>query len=88
MTKKLTWSVDTSLPVGKGATLQRFVATDGANKLEIDTAPWGEGDLAINDRKRAHVENEKSEQRAFHDLEVLAEDMMRRADEDIVPKGE
>lgn len=73
MTKKLDWTPDTSLPTGKGATVQRFTATDGKNELEIDTAPWGEGDLTINGAKRAHVENEKSAQRAFRDLDALAE---------------
>ena len=73
MTKKLDWAPDTSLPAGKGATLQRFTATDGENTFAIDTTPWGEGDLTINGEKRSHVENEKSEQRAFGDLETLAE---------------
>lgn len=73
MTKKLDWTPDVSLPTGKGATVQRFTATDGKNKLEIYTAPWGEGDLTINGVKRAHVENEKSAPRAFRDLDALTE---------------
>ena len=73
MSKKLDWTPDTSLPAGKGATVQRFTASDGIDKLEIDTAPWGDGKLTINGKKRAEVENEKSEQRAFQDLEKLAE---------------
>jgi hypothetical protein len=77
MVKNLHWTPDTTMPVGKGATVQRFTATDGINTLEIDTAPWGEGDLNINNRKRAHVENEKTEHRAFQDLERLAENLER-----------
>lgn len=73
MTKKLDWKPDTDLPTGRGATVQRFTATDGKNELEIDMAPWGEGDLIINGAKRAHVENEKTAQRAFRDLDTLAE---------------
>ncbi len=76
--KKLNWNPDTTMPVGKGATVQHFMATDGANKLEIDTKPWGEGDLIINNKKRAHVENEKTEQGAFQDLEKVAEDFERK----------
>src|SRR5271166_1962781 len=79
MSKNPDWKPDTTLPVGKGATLQRFTATAGANELEIDTKPWGEGDLIINKKKLAHVENEKTEQRAFQDLEKLAEDFEHKA---------
>jgi hypothetical protein len=73
--KTLDWTPDTSLPAGKGATVQRFTATDGADRLEIDTQPWGDGELTINGRKRARVENEQTEQRAFRDLESLAENI-------------
>jgi hypothetical protein len=75
MAKPLDWKPDTSLPVGKGATVQRYTASDGINSLEIDTKPWGEGDLLINGVKQAHVENEKTERRAFQDLETLAGDL-------------
>lgn len=75
MSKKLDWEPDTSLPAGKGATVQRFTAIDGVNTLEIDTTPWGEGNLKVNGEKRAHVENEKTEQRTFRDLETLAENV-------------
>jgi hypothetical protein len=73
MAKPLNWKPDTTLPVGKGATVQRYTTSDGINSLEIDTKPWGEGDLLINRHKRAHVENEASERRAFGDLEKLAD---------------
>ena len=78
--KKLDWTPDTNLPTGKGATVQRFTATDGKNTLEIDTAPWGEGDLTINGRKRAHVENEKTALNAFRDLGALAERFEREGE--------
>jgi hypothetical protein len=73
MDKPLDWKVDTNLPAGKGATVQRFTASDRAHSLEIDTRPWGEGDLIIDGIKRAHVQNEKNEQDAFKDLEAIAE---------------
>lgn len=73
MSKKLDWKADTSLAAGKGATVQRFTARNGKDELAIDTAPWGEGDLTVNGTKRAHVENEKTAQQAFRDLETMAE---------------
>lgn len=72
-TKKLDWTPDLSLPAGKGATVQRFTATDGDDQLEIDTMPWGEGDLTINDKPIAHVADELSGGDAFRDLEAIAE---------------
>ena len=45
-----------------------FMATDGVNKLEIDTKPWGESDPIINKNKRAHVKNEKAEEGVFQAL--------------------
>jgi len=73
MRKKLDWVPDTSLPAGKGATVQHFIASDGLNTLEIDTAPWGDGKLTVNGKTRAQVENEATEQSAFRDLEGIAE---------------
>jgi hypothetical protein len=74
MTKrKLNWSADLSMPVGKGATVQRFTAAAGDERLEIDTEPWGEGDLKINDQPVAHVADEKSSSDAFRDLAAIAE---------------
>lgn len=76
MTKhKLDWSPDLSLPTGKGATVQRFTATDGKDQLEIDTTPWGEGDLKINDQPVAHVSEDQSGSEAFRDLEAIAEEI-------------
>jgi len=73
MSKPLDWTADTSYATGKGATVQRFTTTDGENRLEIETAAWGDGELSINGKPRAHVENEKTAARAFRDLDALAE---------------
>jgi hypothetical protein len=52
---KLDWKTNEKLAVGKGATVQEFVATVGGDKLEIDVAPWGEGHLRIKrSGDRAH----------------------------------
>ena len=77
MTQKhrIDWNADVSLPAGKGATVQRFTATDGDDRLEIDTTPWGEGDLTINDKAVAHVADDQSGGDAFRDLEAIAEEI-------------
>jgi hypothetical protein len=72
--KKLDWTPDLSLPVGKGATYQRFTAEQGKDALEITTTPWGEGDLKVNGEEIAHaVEDDFSDGDAFRDLEDQAE---------------
>jgi hypothetical protein len=76
--KKLEWRPDLSLPVGKGATVQRFTAAVGDEQLEIDTEAWGEGDLKINDQPVAHVTDEKSSSDAFRDLAAIAEEVENR----------
>jgi hypothetical protein len=76
--KKLDWKPDLSMPVGKGATVQRFTAAVDDERLEIDTEPWGEGDLKINDQAVAHVVEEKSSGDAFRDLEAIAEEVEKR----------
>jgi hypothetical protein len=79
MTKnKLDWKPDLSMPVGKGATVQRFTASAADDRLEIDTEPWGEGDLKINDQLVAHVTDEKSSGDAFRDLEAVAEEVEKQ----------
>ena len=40
--RKPDWTAKEGLAVGKGATVQEFVATVGDVELEIDVAPWGE----------------------------------------------
>ena len=61
----LDWKTDEKLAVGKGATVQQFVASLGGNKFEIDVAPWGEGHLKVNGREIAHVDDAKDRRQAF-----------------------
>lgn len=76
MTKKsINWMPDTTYPTGKGATEQRFTATVGGDELEIDTHPWGEADLKINDKLVAHVDGDLSGGDAFRDIESIAEEI-------------
>jgi enoyl-[acyl-carrier protein] reductase I len=70
---KVSWKPNPALAVGKGATIQQFVASLGDDKLEIDVAPWGEGHLRVNGLEFAHIENRKSRHQAFLDLKKLAE---------------
>jgi hypothetical protein len=46
--------IEWRLSVGKGATVQEFMAIVRADKLAIDVAPWGEGRLRVNGRPIAH----------------------------------
>ena len=50
---KLDWKPNSDFPVGKGATVQQFVATVGDETPEIRVAPWGEGHLRANGREIA-----------------------------------
>ncbi len=73
MTKKtISWTPDTSLPVGKAATEQRFIATVDSDDLVIDTHLWGEAGLKINQKTVAHVESDLSGGDAFRDAEAIA----------------
>ncbi len=89
--KKLDWKPDLTLPVGKGSTKQRFTSSDGEDDLEIDTTPWGEGDLKVNQSIVAHVSDDSDAGDAFRDLEAIAEDYEEKksADRqnDAVPPG-
>jgi hypothetical protein len=67
------WLPDLSFATGKGATVERFKTRIGKDALEIDTRPWGEGELRVNGAPIAHVCNEASERDAFRDLEEIAE---------------
>jgi enoyl-[acyl-carrier protein] reductase I len=69
----LDWKTDEKLAVGKGATVQQFVASLGGVKLEIDVAPWGEGHLRINGREIAHVDGVKDRRQAFRAIKEIAE---------------
>jgi enoyl-[acyl-carrier protein] reductase I len=57
--RKPDWKTNEKIAVGKGATVQEFLATVGDDQLEIDVAPWGEGHLKINGREIAHINDEK-----------------------------
>jgi enoyl-[acyl-carrier protein] reductase I len=67
------WKSKAGLAVGKGATVQEFIATLGDEKLEIDVAPWGEGHLKVNGREIAHVDDAKDRRQAFRKLAKTAE---------------
>jgi len=70
---KLDWKSDEDLAVGKGATVQAFVAVLGGDKLEIDVAPWGEGHLKVNGREIAHVDAANDRRQAFRELKRIAD---------------
>ena len=69
----LEWKSDQTLAVGKGATVQQFVATLDEHKLQIDIAPWGEGHLKVNGREVAHVNDAKDRRQAFRAIKKFAE---------------
>jgi enoyl-[acyl-carrier protein] reductase I len=69
----LDWKSKESLAVGKGATVQEFVAIVGDKKLELDVAPWGEGHLKVNGREIAHIDDAKDRRQAFRHLAKTAE---------------
>lgn len=70
---KTDWKAKENLAVGKGATVQEFIAdTDGA-KFEIDVSPWGEGHLRVNGREVAHIDNAKDRRQAFRELKKIAD---------------
>ena len=70
---KVDWKSNGALAVGKGATVQEFMATVGADKLAIDVAPWGEGRLRINGQEIAHLKDAKDRRQAFRELKIVAE---------------
>lgn len=71
--RTLEWRADQTLSVGKGATVQQFVALLGDDRLEIDIAPWGEGHLKINGREIAHVDDAKDRRQAFRAIKKIAD---------------
>jgi enoyl-[acyl-carrier protein] reductase I len=72
----VSWQPNEHLAVGKGATVQEFIATVGSDKLEIDVAPWGEGHLRINGREVAHVDDAKDRRQAFRELNRIANHLL------------
>jgi enoyl-[acyl-carrier protein] reductase I len=71
------WRPDQSFPVGKGASVQHFVAAVGNYKLEIDVARWGEGHLRANGLEIAHTATAKDARQAFRDLRKIAEQYLK-----------
>src|SRR6478609_2143284 len=69
----LDWKAIDTLAVGKGATVQQFVAIVGDDRLEIDVAPWGEGHLKINGREIAHIDDAKDRRQAFRAIKKIAD---------------
>jgi enoyl-[acyl-carrier protein] reductase I len=67
------WKSNEALAVGKGATIQEFVAEIGDAKLIIDVAPWGEGHLRVNGQEIAHINDAKDRRQAFRHLKKIAE---------------
>jgi enoyl-[acyl-carrier protein] reductase I len=75
---KPSWRPNRDLAVGKSSTVQQFVASVGAIRLEIELAPWGEGTLKINGVQIAQVSDRKGRREAFGDLRKIAERHMRQ----------
>src|SRR5690349_8023307 len=73
MVSRVEWKANGHLSVGKGATVQEFMAIVGADKLAIDVAPWGEGRLKVNGHEIAHVKDAKDRRHAFRELQKVAE---------------
>src|SRR6266480_7966741 len=70
---KVDWKSNGQLAVGKGAAVQEFMATVGADKLAIDVAPWGEGRLSVNGHEIAHLKDAKDRRQAVSELKKIAE---------------
>src|SRR5215472_10484953 len=70
---RVDWKSNGHLAVGRGATVQEFMAVVGADKLAIDVAPWGEGRLKVNGQEIAHVKDAKDRRQAFRELQKIAE---------------
>lgn len=78
----MNWTTNPTLPAGKGATLQQFVATIGSDTFEIEVAPWGEGDLKVNGQTVAHLDGARSRYQAFRSLKQIAERYRRHGTAD------
>jgi enoyl-[acyl-carrier protein] reductase I len=70
---KLDWKSKEGLAVGKGATVQEYVATLGKDTFEIDVAPWGEGHFKVNGKQVAHINDAKDRRQVFGELKTMAE---------------
>jgi len=74
------WKPNMDVAVGKGTTVQQFSAAVGADRLEIEVAPWGEGKLKINGVAIAQVSDKKDRREAFRALKTIAERYLRKRD--------
>jgi enoyl-[acyl-carrier protein] reductase I len=72
----LEWTTNEQLAVGKGATVQEFVATLAGIRFEIDIAPWGEGHLGVDGREVAHISNAGDRRKAFRNLKEIADRLL------------
>lgn len=72
-----TWEPNKDMPVGKGATVQQFLAKVGKDRLEINVAPWGEGQLTVNGQEIARTAEAKDRREAFSSLKKAAEQYLR-----------
>jgi len=70
------WKADDSFAVGKGATLQVFIATVGKDELEMGVMPWGEGHLKLNGREVAHIDHAVDRRHAFRELNRIASHLL------------
>ena len=73
----LSWTTNADFPVGKGATIQEFVADAGGSRYVIDVAPWGEGRFMADGREIARVDDAQDSRGAFSTLSELAEQYRR-----------
>lgn len=75
--KRMKWEADTTRSVAKGYGKQHFTSSCDDDELVIETTPWGEGDLEINGKPTAHVDNDSSAYDVFRELEDIAENIER-----------
>lgn len=84
---KVNWVPNDDLAVGKGATIQQFFTTVGGDRFEINVAPWGEGQLAVNGREIARTIDAKDRRQAFSTLKRAAERYVRGDPVDLTEHG-
>ena len=88
--RKPNWKSNDKGAAGRGATVQQFFATVGGDKLEIEVTPWGEGQLKVNGREIARVNDAKDRRQAFRDLEQHRQPLsecrgLRRSEPSTIP---
>jgi enoyl-[acyl-carrier protein] reductase I len=84
---KVNWVANDEFAVGKGATIQQFSAAVGDDRFEINVAPWGEGQLAVNGREIARTAEAKDRRQAFSTLKQAAERYVRGDPVDLTGNG-